>query len=350
MRIGFYTSTFNDRPLEEVLDFAVEAGFDTVELDIGGHVKTPDNVAAAVEACQDRELLVSSITLVGNQLDPDPGQRKQLRALTHEFAAAVDAAGVAILVIFPGRDPAISEEDNYKSFADQANALIAGRPGELAFAIENWPGRANDYIATTPEGWRQLFALVPDRRFGLEYDPSHLIRLGIDPYAAFDEVKDRLKILHGKDTSIDQARLQAVGYYGTGWWRYRIPGSGLLDWPRFLEAGPCLRLRRHDRHRARRLGLRLAAKGPGRAQDGGAKGARIPEPVTRRTAAPSCEQALRRRPKSFPWRSPLLHLGRRVIATVAQIDVERASFRLAWNAIDLVRYRSWSAARSCPGW
>ena len=28
MRIGFYTSAFNDRPLEEVLDFAREAGFD----------------------------------------------------------------------------------------------------------------------------------------------------------------------------------------------------------------------------------------------------------------------------------------------------------------------------------
>lgn len=235
MRIGFYTSTFNDRPLEEVLDFAVEAGFDTIELDVGGHIKAPENVAGAVSACRDRGLFVSSITLTGNQLDPDPEQRKQLRALTHEYAAAVDAEGVAILVIFPGRDPAMSEEDNYKSFADQANALIAGRPGPLAFAIENWPGRANDYIATTPEGWRQLFALVPDRRFGLEYDPSHLVRLGVDPYAAFDAVKQRVKILHGKDTSIDQARLQAVGYHGAGWWRYRIPGNGLIDWPRFLK-------------------------------------------------------------------------------------------------------------------
>lgn len=236
MRIGFYTSTFNDRPLEEVLDFAVEAGFDTIELDVGGHIKTPDQVDAAVAAARDLGIFVSSITLVGNQLDPDPAQRKQLRAVTHEFAASVDAAGVGILVIFPGRDPTTAEEDNYKSFAEQANALIASHPGStLAFALENWPGRANDYIATTPEGWRQLFALVPDKRLGLEFDPSHLIRLGIDPYVAFDGVKDRLKILHGKDTSIDAARLQAVGYQGSGWWRYRIPGNGLLDWPRFLK-------------------------------------------------------------------------------------------------------------------
>ncbi len=91
MRIGFYTSTFNDRPLEEVLDFAVQAGFDTIELDVGGHIRSPDNVETAVRACRDRGLFVSSITLVGNQLDQEPERQKQLRALTHEFAAAVDA-------------------------------------------------------------------------------------------------------------------------------------------------------------------------------------------------------------------------------------------------------------------
>jgi sugar phosphate isomerase/epimerase len=235
MRVGFYTSTFNDRPLEEVLDFAVEAGFDSVEMDVEGHIGTPDNVAAAVKESRDRSLFVSSITLVGNQLDANRAKRRKLRDLTHEYAAAADAVRVPILVIFPGRDPSISEDDNYKSFADQANALIAGRPGEIAFAIENWPGPANDYIATTPEGWRKLFVLVPDGRFGLEFDPSHLIRLGIDPYAAFEDVKHRLKILHGKDSSIDEARLQAVGYYGAGWWRYRLPGTGLLDWPHFLR-------------------------------------------------------------------------------------------------------------------
>ena len=43
MRIGFYTSTFNDRPLEEVLDFAREAGFDAIELD-GEPVRVINNV------------------------------------------------------------------------------------------------------------------------------------------------------------------------------------------------------------------------------------------------------------------------------------------------------------------
>ena len=235
MKVGFYTSTFNDRPVDEVLEFAKDAGFDAIELDVNGHIKSPENVAPVVAKARERGLFVCSLTLVGNQNDPDAGKRMDLRSLTTEFAKAADEAKVPILVIFPGRGETTTEEDDYKSFAELVNGLIAQTNSALSFAIENWPGPKNAFIGVTPGGWQQLFALIPDRRFGLEFDPSHLIRLGIDPFAAFDGVRDRLKILHAKDTSIDQKRLQEVGYHGAGWWRYRLPGSGLLDWPKFLR-------------------------------------------------------------------------------------------------------------------
>ena len=234
MQIGFYTSTFNDRPAAEVVDFAKQAGFDAIEFDVGGHIKTPDNVASVVALARDHGLFVSSITLFGNQLEPDATKRQDLRALTTDFAKAIAEVKVPIFVVFPGRDGTLTEDANYKSFADHINAVLAVTKG-VDVAIENWPGPNDDFIATTPAGWAQLFALIPDQRFGVEFDPSHLIRLGIDPYAAFDGIKGRLKILHGKDTSIDQARQQAVGYHGQGWWRYRLPGKGLLDWNKLLR-------------------------------------------------------------------------------------------------------------------
>lgn len=235
MKIGFYTSTFNDRPVEEVLDFAKDAGFDAIELDVNGHLKSPENVAPVVAKARERGLFVCSLTFFGNQNDSDAGKRKELRSLTTEFAKAAGAAEVPIMVIFPGRGDTTSEEDDYKSFAELVNRLIAETGSALSFAIENWPGPKNAFVGVTPDGWQKLFALIPDRRFGLEFDPSHLIRLGIDPFAALEGVKDRIKILHAKDTSTDADRLQAVGYHGTGWWRYRLPGDGLLDWPRFLR-------------------------------------------------------------------------------------------------------------------
>jgi sugar phosphate isomerase/epimerase len=136
-------------------------------------------------------------------------------------------------VLFPGRDPTVSEDANYRDVADPVAGLLA-HARSLSLAIENWPGPHDDYIATTPEGWRRLLGLVRDPRFGLEFDPSHLVRVGIDVYPAYDGVKDRVKIIHAKDASIDAGRLQEVGYHGAGWWRYRLPGRGTLDWRKFL--------------------------------------------------------------------------------------------------------------------
>ncbi|MBY5332916.1 sugar phosphate isomerase/epimerase [Rhizobium leguminosarum] len=236
MKIGFYTSTFNDRPLEEVVDFAASAGFDAIEIDVGGHIKTPDRVDAAVALARSRGLFVSSITYFGNQLDADRAKRTALREATAEFASAIGEAGVPIFVIFPGRDDTASDQANYDDFADFANGLIAkAQPYGLTIAIENWPGPKDNFIGATPKGWQELFQRIRDPRFGLEFDPSHLIRIGVDPYQAMEAVKNRIAILHAKDTAIDPERLQAVGYHGKGWWQYKLPGFGLIDWPRFLR-------------------------------------------------------------------------------------------------------------------
>ncbi len=246
MRIGFFTSTFGDRPFEEVLDFAKASGFDAIEIDGNSHIGSAEKVAPVVAAARERGLFVAAIACVGNQLDPDRKARTELHVATGDFARAAGESKVPILVIFPGNDAGAAEADNYRDFADYTNDLLAATAGSgLSIAIENWPGPQNSFIATTPCGWAELLALIPDRRFGLEYDPSHLIRLGIDPYEAFEAVKERVIILHAKDTSIDRMRLQDVGYHGTGWWRYRLPGDGSLDWQRFLRMAMAYGLRRN---------------------------------------------------------------------------------------------------------
>lgn len=236
MRIGFFTSTFSDRPIEEVLDFAKQSGFDAIEIDMNNHIGDPDRLAEVVESARKRGLFVASVALTGNQLNPDRAARQALRQRTGHVAAAASAAQVPILVIFPGRDAGASEDDNYADFAAHMNAILSDdRTGELNVVLENWPGPNNDYIGTTPAGLERLFSLVANPRFGFEFDPSHFIRIGVDPYRAYDLVRERVKIVHAKDTSIDKERLQAVGYHGEGWWQYRLPGGGVLEWGKFLR-------------------------------------------------------------------------------------------------------------------
>src|SRR5256712_14118222 len=89
-------------------------------------------------------------------------------------------------------------------------------------------------FATTPATWEKVFEHVPSRRLGLEFDPSHLIRQYIDPIQAVWNFRERILGVHAKDTEIIEPVLNKVGIHGKDWWRYRIPGQGLLDWPKFI--------------------------------------------------------------------------------------------------------------------
>lgn len=114
----------------------------------------------------------------------------------------------------------------------------------VRIAIEGWPGPGPNYptLGYTPEVWRAMFRIVPSKAVGLCFDPSHLVRLGIDYLRVFDEFADRIVHCHGKDTELlpEQqylygtmaARLDATPGFSEGPWRYCIPGTGEVDWNR----------------------------------------------------------------------------------------------------------------------
>jgi sugar phosphate isomerase/epimerase len=85
-----------------------------------------------------------------------------------------------------------------------------------------------------------MFAAVPSPAFGLNYDPSHLMRLGIDYLRVLDEFKDRIYHCHGKDTALLSEAQYLYGHFppalakappfSEGAWRYCVPGDGAVDW------------------------------------------------------------------------------------------------------------------------
>jgi len=169
-----------------------------------------------------------------NHTHPDPGKRAAANA---DFIRALEFChrlGCKFVGTFSGGQPGHKMEDQAKAFADVFNEkyLPVCEKLDIGMGWENYPTGSN--FASTPAAMQAVFDRVPSKRLGLEFDPSHFMRQYIDPISAAWQLKDRILAVHAKDTEIIQPVLQQVGIAGQGWWRYRIPGQGIVNWTAFL--------------------------------------------------------------------------------------------------------------------
>ena len=105
---------------------------------------------------------------------------------------------------------------------------ISGLPGTISF---------------TPELWEEMFKRVPSKSFGFNFDPSHLYFQLIDYIALVPKFIDRIFHVHAKDSEIFEDKLKYYGIFNkqldsqesSGFWRYRMPGLGKIDWEKFIK-------------------------------------------------------------------------------------------------------------------
>ena len=235
MQIGFFTAIMGDQPIEQVAQWAAGAGFTSLELDMNNHGGDAAVTRKAVAAIRSQGLDVCTLTCFGNLLDADRTARERVRGVVRTAVDVAAELGVGLVCTFPGRDDSASEDDNYRQLAEYFTPLAEqAAQGNVKIIMENWPGPRINYLATTPAGWAKLFELAPAPNLGLNFDPSHLIWQGIEIEPALRAVANRVFLAHAKDTEIFPQALQQTGYFGKGWWTYRLPGRGRIDWGRWL--------------------------------------------------------------------------------------------------------------------
>jgi sugar phosphate isomerase/epimerase len=220
------------------LAFAASAGYEGVIVDVNEYFDpeklTDSQTDQVLAAARDAGVRIISIESMVNHLAPDPAERRQIRA---RFVRCIELAhrlGCKFVGTFSGGKPGASVDEQAKELAEVLNEQYLPICEKLDVTIgpENYP--CDENFATVPASWEKVFALVPNHRFGLEFDPSHLVRQYIDPIQTAWDFRDRILAVHAKDTEIIQPVLAQVGIHGRGWWRYRIPGQGLIDWPKFI--------------------------------------------------------------------------------------------------------------------
>ena len=262
MKLGFLTACMPDSSLDQIVPWAAATGFDALEVaawpDVGSRPFTATHIAVDGFTDADAErvialfsrhgLTLSSLAFYDNNLHPDHDARNEINEHVVRCIDAAALLGCPTVGTFIGRDPSLTVSENLRAAEKLFPRLVdhAGTRG-VKIVIENcvmegWhPDGYPGNLAYSPELWEWMFSLG----LYLNFDPSHLVWMGIDPIEAVRPYVDRIPHAQAKDIQIFPHRRNRFGYPGkainrvdpwdVGWWRYRIPGLGDIDWRRLIN-------------------------------------------------------------------------------------------------------------------
>ena len=207
----------------------------------------PNPDPAAVEVLTRHGLGLGTVDAagLGDLVSQEAERRERGAAALRQRIDGVAAVGgkTIFACIVPGRE--IGRREGFEIWAEVFPPLVEYAESKgVSFALEGWPGGGPRYntVGYTPEVLRAMFAKVPSPSLGICFDPSHLVRLGIDYLRFLDEFGTRVRHCHGKDTELlPEARylygnlppvLNNPMGFSEGAWRYCVPGDGEVDWAR----------------------------------------------------------------------------------------------------------------------
>ena len=226
------------KDVSELTAFALDAGFEFVDV---AAISADD-----IKAIQATGIGIGSVDIHWNgMLSPDKAKRKDAAAKNVAYINEIASLGPrAFFTILMPEDVSKSRRDNFAYAAESYAAVAEGIAKSGArIAIEGWPG-GGPHVANqccTPETYRAMLKEVANPALGINFDPSHLIRMGIDSVRFAREFVEHFVHVHAKDTLINDEALYEFGHLqgatfaenpvcGEQVWRYTVPGHGVARW------------------------------------------------------------------------------------------------------------------------
>lgn len=262
MKLGINSAILEHYDFEEMIKFASLQGFECVEVacwPVGkaerryagvSHIdvnNVDDNKVNEIhDICRNYNMEISALAFYPNTLDSDLEAREN--NINH-LKKVIDAAAlldVNLVTTFIGRMQKKTIEENIIEFsnvwpsiiqyAKQKDVRIAIENCPMLFSQDEWPGGKN--IFTSPAIWRELFKIIPDKNFGINYDPSHFVWQQMDYIKPIYEFKDRIFHVHFKDIKLSKDALDDYGVlaYPLSYMTPKLPGLGDVDWGNYVSA------------------------------------------------------------------------------------------------------------------
>jgi len=278
--VTLFTGQWADLPLAELAPLARGMGYDGLELACWGDHFNVQEALASERYVQDKRDLLEKHGLrcyaIGNHLagqavcdliderhqsilpehvwgDGDPeGVRQRAAREMQDTARAAARLGVKAVTGFTGSSiwhslyafPPTSQEYWDKGFADFAlrwkPILDVFEQSGVNFALEAHPTEIAFDIASAQ---RAVQAVAGHKRFGFNFDPSHLGYQGVDYVKFLRTFNDRIYHVHMKDVWWGKGD-GTVGVFGghtsfgdaRRFWDFRSVGRGLIDFESIIVA------------------------------------------------------------------------------------------------------------------
>jgi sugar phosphate isomerase/epimerase len=262
MKIGFITACLPQVPVEDLVPWAAQAGYESLEVaawpKMGDRPFTATHldatklddatVADFTDLLERHDVGICSVSYYDNNLHPDPAERAAIHRHLHACIDAAAAVGSPTVGTFVGRDPRLPVKENLRA-AEKLFAPLVAHANDVGVKIviencvmEGWhPDGYPGNLAYSPELWEWMFGIG----LYLNYDPSHLLWMGIDPIEALVPYIDHIPLAQAKDIQLFPEKRSRWGWPGksyerddpwdVGWWRYRVPGLGDVDWRRIVD-------------------------------------------------------------------------------------------------------------------
>ncbi|MDP6038017.1 MAG: sugar phosphate isomerase/epimerase [Candidatus Latescibacteria bacterium] len=224
--------------LPGIIQWAAENGLGSIDL--------PEVDSKIRKLCDQAGLGIGTVDwgAGGGVLSKDAGVRRKAVTAFKQRIRAVGKFGSGVIFLCLSPDVRTQPRDEtFEVFKKVYPGIMKeAEKHNVNLAIEPWPGPPPVYpnLGCTPETLRAIFDAVPSPNLGICYDPSHFARIGVDYKRLLREFGDRVRHVHAKDTELLEDGLYEFGSlgqtfgrrysHGEGWWRYCIPGWGVVDW------------------------------------------------------------------------------------------------------------------------
>jgi sugar phosphate isomerase/epimerase len=240
VQLGLITDSVGSRPLEEVLNLAVELELDTIELATGNWSAAPhadlnelvSNPAARgrlAKEVESRGLSLSALNANGNQLHPVHGAEHD--RVVRDTITVAGELGVPVVVLMSGLPGAKGERTpNWitTSWPPETLEVLEYQWNEVAIPywhdLAEFARRRGVRLAVEMHGRQLVFNVATMHRLreavgedvvGANLDPSHLMWMGADILAVIRSLGPAIFHVHAKDTRVERPNAAANGILDT---------------------------------------------------------------------------------------------------------------------------------------